>query len=324
MRAVDTSPGVDAKQRPNSEPSARYDEHTMSVSEICDVYDTHFNQTVPEFSNGLSSGEASNRLRENGRNDLTPPKQTSNLRLFLLQFTDTFMILLELVAFLSLLSWSLENPRNPTDLYIGLFLVFVICAQSFWMYKQETHSAILMEKFRTLAPQFCICIRDGNQMSVRSEALVVGDLVKLTSGSKIPADCRLVKIYSADVFKVDQSSITGESEPVCCNCAASREKTAFEAYNIVFGGSLVVEGEALAIVIRTGDKTLLGHTARMTGGYERKLSTLQADVDAFVYTVAKIAISMGIFVFLLGIMRGMPIFESLMDGLIGMLNDVSC
>lgn len=316
MRAVDAPSGAGAK-RPTSELTVRYDEHTMTISEICDVYGTHVNQTAPEFSNGLTNGEAANRLMANGSNDLTPPKQSSNLKIFLLQFTDTFMILLELVAFLSLLSWSLEDPRNPTDLYIGLFLVFVILAQSFWMYKQETHSAMLMEKFRTLAPQFCICIREGNQLRIRSEALVVGDLIKLTSGSKIPADCRLVKIFSNDVFKVDQSSITGESEPVNCCCTASRESSAFDAYNIVFGGSLVVEGEALGVVIRSGDKTLLGHTARMTGGYEKKLSTLQADVDAFVYTVAKIAIAMGIFVFLLGFLRGMPLFESLMDGLIG-------
>ena len=295
--------------------SLRYDEHAMSLEELAEAYGTSINLKNPICSTGLSAREAEIRQQSFGKNIMSHYHAEHPFKMFLLQFTDTFMILLEFAAFLSLLSYTLEE--NVVDLYIGEFLLGAVFLQCIATYRQEARSDQLMESFRMLAPQFCICIREGVQLRIDSEKLVVGDLVKLYTGVKVPSDCRLIHVSSGYLFRVDQSSITGENEPVECNCAPSKEANVLDAYNVIFGGSLVVEGEALAIVIRSGDKTLLGDMVRITGDVQKGNSTLKDDLKDFVWVVARLSVGLGLVVFLLGMFRGLPLMETLMDGLVG-------
>lgn len=295
--------------------SLRYNEHKMSLSELSAAYGTDINIIDPGLSRGLYAGEANNRQVTLGKNIMSQHKSTHPLKILILQFSDTFMLLLEFAAFLSLLSYTLEE--DEVDLYIGVFLLAAVFLQCIAQYRQEARSDQLMEKFRMLAPQFCICIREGTQLRMDSEQLVVGDLVKLYPGVKVPSDCRLIHISSGYLFRVDQSSITGENEPVECNCVESKEANVLDAYNVIFGGSLVVEGEALAVVIRSGDKTLLGDMVRITGDVLKGTSTLKEDLKDFVWVVARLSVGLGLVVFFLGMYRGMPLMETLMDGLVG-------
>lgn len=297
--------------------SLRYDEHAMTLEELGDTYDTDINEMDPLHSRGLSAREAHMRQQSLGKNTMSQHKSTHPFRVFLLQFSDTFMLLLEFAAFLSLLSYTLE--KDDVDLYIGEFLLGAVFLQCIATYRQEARSDQLMETFRMLAPQFCICIREGVQLRIDSEHLVVGDLIKLYTGMKVPSDCRLIYIASGYLFRVDQSSITGENEPVECNCIASKEPNVLDAYNVIFGGSLVVEGEALAVVIRSGDRTLLGDLVRITGDVRKNSSTLKEDLREFVWLVARLSVGLGLVVFLLGMYRGMPLMETLMNGLVGEL-----
>lgn len=113
-----------------------------------------------------------------------------------------------------------------------------------------------METFRCLVPEDATVIRDGVQKAIGVANLVVGDVVTISAGQKIPADCRVIFVQS---FKVDQSSITGESEAVE-SCVHAEDDKPLEAKNIIFNGSLAVEGTCFAVVIRTGDETLIGIT----------------------------------------------------------------
>ena len=297
--------------------SLRYNEHAMDLEHLAEAFETDINFRDPIRSFGLTAGAANERQQSLGKNLMTQHKSTHPLKLFVLQFTDTFMLLLQFAAFLSLLSWTFDE--DPVDLYIGIFLLGAILLQCIATFRQEARSDKLMEKFRMLTAQFCICIREGVQLQIDSQHLVVGDLIKLYAGCKVPSDCRLLYLSPGYVFRVDQSSITGENEPVECNCAPSTEENVLDAYNIVFSGSLVVEGEALALVIRSGDDTLLGDMVKITGTVDKDTSTLKKDLQDFVWVVARLSIGIGVIVFLLGIYRGLPIMETLMDGLVGML-----
>lgn len=95
-----------------------------------------------------------------------------------------------------------------------------------------------MESFRDMVPQYANVIRDGKKHTLRAEELVVGDLVEMRGGDHIPADIRIIK---ANSFKVDNSSLTGESEPQSRSVDCSSENP-LETKNLVFFSTHAVEG----------------------------------------------------------------------------------
>ena len=121
-----------------------------------------------------------------------------------------------------------------------------------------------------MVPEEASVIRDGQQKSIQSSDIVPGDLIRLKTGDKVPADCRI--IYNQEM-KVDQSMITGESNPVKVRVEAA-DPNILEAKNVVFNGSLVVDGAAIALSIRTGDATLIGGMVELTGAVDKGQSTL--------------------------------------------------
>lgn len=104
--------------------------------------------------------------------------------------------------------------------------------------------------------------RGGEEFWVPSEDLVIGDMVLLESGSRVPADCRIV---SSDSLKVENSSFTGEPEPVEL-CLEVTAKEALHSKNLAFNSAMVVEGKGYGIVVRTGDNTMIGSIASLAGG----------------------------------------------------------
>lgn len=131
-----------------------------------------------------------------------------------------------------------------------------------------------------------MCLRDGKLAQMEASSLVPGDVVLVRMGDKNPAD---ILVFSASDCSVDNSSLTGESEP--------QERTKdndmqnpLEASNVMFNSTLVVSGEAYGIVIRTGDGTVLGQIAHLTAGEEKMKSPLAHEIDNFVRLIAAIAI----------------------------------
>lgn len=143
-------------------------------------------------------------------------------------------------------------------------------------------------------------LRDGQRLTVDASNLIPGDFIFLKSGDKVPADMRLI---ICEDIKVDNSSLTGESE------AQERYLTAghrnpMEASNIVFNGTLIVNGQGAGIVIRVGDKTVLGQIAKLTLGSKNRESQLVKEIDHFVKILATVAIITTIVFFLIGFARG--------------------
>lgn len=169
-----------------------------------------------------------------------------------------------------------------------------------------------MEKFRAMVPAAASAVRNGMMQNIKAEELVVGDLIRLKSGDKVPADCRVVVNNN---MKVDQSMITGESEAIETTVIAANHHP-LEARNIIFNGSLVVDGGCLALVIRTGDDTLIGTMVELTGDTGKAQSTLKADVEHFVLTIAAMALVQAIVVFVVGCIQGLDPFTAFIQGFI--------
>lgn len=148
--------------------------------------------------------------------------------------------------------------------------------------------------------------------ATKAEDLVIGDIIFLKSGDKVPADCRVIE---SNGMKVDQSMITGESEPIE-SCVMAHDPNPLEARNIIFNGSLVVDGSAFAVVIRTGDETLIGSMVELTGDTGKAQSTLKADVEHFVLIVTYFALVQAVIIFIVGVIRGIDPFTAFVQGFI--------
>ncbi|KAG6840615.1 hypothetical protein C0991_005514 [Blastosporella zonata] len=160
-------------------------------------------------------------------------------------------------------------------------------------------SEAILASFLAMIPPSCHVVRDGSITSIAAANLVKGDVVLLRTGDKTPAD---LVVFSASDLKVDNSSLTGESEPQeRFSLPDGSKQRPPEAENLVFNSTLVVNGEAWGIVVRTGDHTFIGQIASLTGGESGNESPLAREIARFVTIVSCIAVIFAIVFFCVGI-----------------------
>lgn len=153
-------------------------------------------------------------------------------------------------------------------------MIGVSLLNAFIEFYQEQKSQALLDSFLDMVPAKCMAIRDGKVQQIPAADLVVGDVVLIRMGDKVPAD---LHIFSATDLKVDNSPLTGESDPQERG-PHNTQKNVFEAENIIFNGTLAVSGEGYGIVVRTGDSTVLGQIAGLTAGETKMDSPLSQEV----------------------------------------------
>ncbi|KAK9768328.1 hypothetical protein K7432_001126 [Basidiobolus ranarum] len=271
-------------------------EHLMSVEEVCQKYQTSVNITKPGDSQGFTSEQAAKGLLEHGPNILTPPKKKSPLFLYFECLAGLFNVLLVIAGILQYVLLAIDPVNNQANIYLGAILIGVALVNAFIEFYQLQKSASILASFLNMIPAKCFAIRDGRLNQMAGADLIPGDVVFARMGDKIPAD---LMIFSASDMKVDNSSLTGESEP--------QERTKFnsfknplEATNVAFNGTLVVSGEGYGIVIRTGDSTVLGQIAGLTQGEKKRKSPLTTEIDDFVKIIASVAFLTAVIFFIVG------------------------
>lgn len=150
-------------------------------------------------------------------------------------------------------------------------------------------------------------IRDGKSMKVSADHLVVGDVVECRSGERIPADVRMIQVVS---MKVDNSSLTGESEPLQRSIEAGHQ-SALEAKNLAFFSTSCVDGHGKGVVIATGDRTVMGKIAKLVTNIETRKSPMNAEIRRFVLIIAGIAILEGLLFFIICLIMKMSIVKAI-------------
>lgn len=151
-----------------------------------------------------------------------------------------------------------------TVLSLGVVLATVVIVTGVFQYYQESKSDKIMESFKNMVPQQALVVRNGEKKSIVARDLCLGDIVEVKGGDKIPADLRVVSSAS---MKVDNSSLTGESEPQGRDSDQSTGEV-LEAKNIAFFSTNCVEGSARGIVIRCGDNTVMGRIAALASNVD--------------------------------------------------------
>ena len=252
-------------------------------------------QSPNENSKGLSEVLAARRLAEDGPNVLPEAAPVSPIRLFAGQFSNLIIGVLAGAALLSgwLGEW-IDTAAILTIIVLNGILGFL------QEYKAERSLAALKRMSETNA---CV-IRDGRRRHIPARELVVGDLIELEAGDRVPADAQL--LYAA-MLKTQEASLTGESEPVEKTCESVPVDTPLsERRNQVFQGTDVVAGRARAIVSATGVRTELGRIATLVEKTEREPTPFERRWEELGRLLLMLTLVVAAAVFGLGILRGEP------------------
>ncbi|WP_048051143.1 calcium-transporting P-type ATPase, PMR1-type [Methanosarcina soligelidi] len=260
-------------------------------------------KTLDTSETGLSSGEAENRLKKYGKNELKEEEKTSVFKLLFSQF-KSFLILILIVA--ALVSAFLGEL---VDALVILFTVFLAGVLGF---VQEYRAEESIKLLKSLTSPEALVVRDGKEVKVPSSLLVPGDILILQAGDRIPADARLLEAQS---LKIDESSLTGESVPVEKSIKILLPETPQpDRKNMAYTGTSVTYGRGKAVITATGMSTAFGKLAGLLGEIERERTPLQEKLDQFGRWLGAATLIVVAFVAVLGIFKGFDPFEMFLWG----------
>ncbi|KAI8144103.1 PMR1-type calcium-transporting P-type ATPase [Fennellomyces sp. T-0311] len=222
---------------------------------------------------GLAQADVPGLRAIYGWNELDKAEEESLFSKFLQQFTENPLILLLLgSALVSLLMGQMDDAISIT-----MAIVIVVTVA----FVQEYRSEKSLEALNKLVPHYCHLIRDGQVLTVLANELVPGDLVRFSTGDRIPADCRLI---TAVDLEIDESNLTGENKPRrkhinAINANSYTELALSDRDNIAFMGTLVRNGYGSGLIVATGKSTEFGHVFELMQQVENRKTPLQVSMN---------------------------------------------
>ncbi len=254
----------------------------------------HFN-VVP--SRGLSEAEVKKRLKTLGTNTLNEVKKTTPFGVLLRQFGNFFVILLVIAALISFFT------KGIFEGVVLLVIVFLNVLVGFYQeFKAERSLAALKRGFAYK----CQVIRDSKIYEANTEDIVVGDVVVLAEGDRVPADLRLIE---EEGLRVSEAALTGESVPTSKHIGELAIDTPLgDRKNMAFSGTSVVAGRGRGIVVCTGMDSQIGNIARLMSGKEEK-SPLEQSILYIGRIFSTAAIFVSVAIFIIGLMQGWYVLE---------------
>nr|WP_302661267.1 calcium-translocating P-type ATPase, PMCA-type [uncultured Clostridium sp.] len=251
---------------------------------------------------GLSDNEVRNRKDIFGDNALKEKKRKGILKVFLNQFKDLLVGILIVAGIISIIT---DNVESTLVIFIVILLNAILGTVQYFKAEQS------LEALKSLTAAKCKVIRDGLKQEILSKDIVPGDILFLEAGDLIAADGRIIENHS---LQVNESSLTGESLAVEKNAEvlSDDEIPLSDRKNMVFGGTLVTYGRAIAVVTSTGMNSELGKIANLMENTQAKETPLQKTLDKFSGKLAIIIITICIIVFVLEIYRDESILNALM------------
>ncbi len=251
---------------------------------------------------GLTSEQAQKRLEENGKNRLEEGKKKSVIRRLLEQFADPMIIILIVAAAISGVTAAFEGGF-PSDVII---ILFVVILNAILGVVQESKAEKAIEALQEMAAATSKVERDGKVMQIKSEDLVVGDVIILEAGDAVPADARIIESAS---LKIEEAALTGESVPVnkfidIINLKDTEKDVPLgDRKNMMYMGSSVVYGRGRAVVTATGMDTEMGKIAGALAQAQDGQTPLQKKLAQLSKILSFIVIGICAVIFAIGIIR---------------------
>ena len=254
---------------------------------------------VKSSENGLSSQEAAKRLEQNGKNKLAEAKKDSVIKRFFDQMKDPMIVILLVAAVVSAVTDIIEAGHftPPTDACIILVVVIINAVLGV---VQESKAEKAVEALQKMSAATTKVLRDGKTEIIKSEDLVVGDVILLDAGDAIPADCRIFECAS---MKIEEAALTGESVPVnkIVNALMGHkeddEVPLGDRKNMAYMGSTLVYGRGKAVVVSTGMNTEMGKIANAISLTQDGKTPLELKLEQLSKVLTKLVVGICIFIF---------------------------
>lgn len=252
-------------------------------------------QDVKSEAGGLTTIDAEERLRNDGKNKLEEASKDSIIKKLLMQFADPMIIILVVAAAISGVT-SFYSNESFADVIIILAVVIINAILGVY---QESKAEKAIEALQEMASATSKVYRDGKLVTIKSEDLVKGDIIVLEAGDAVPADGRIIQCAS---MKIEEAALTGESVPVDkTDCVleldGQKEIPLGDRRNMVYMGSTVVYGRGMAVICETGMNTEMGKIADALAQAKEGKTPLQIKLTQLskVLTVLVLAICVVIF-----------------------------
>lgn len=255
-----------------------------------------FSTLETDVDKGLTTEVVDSRLKQYGQNRLTESKKKGFLDVLLEEIREPMIIILIVIA----LIYSFIG--NPADSIAIVVIVLIVVIVEVFNINRARKS---IEALKALTSLSSVVYRDGGMKEVKSRYIVPGDVIILSAGDRIPADGRLVDSYNT---KVDESSLTGESFPVSKDyLVVPQSNDLAELSNMVFSGTLMVQGTAKMVVTSTGRSTEIGRISELVEEAEEPVTPLESSMNALAFVLAFVALFFSVSIPVIGYFEGQPI-----------------
>ncbi|KAJ7499921.1 hypothetical protein FB451DRAFT_1015261, partial [Mycena latifolia] len=255
--------------------------HALPVVDIC-------TRLGVSAARGLDASIAACRLAKNGKNVISRPPSNLARKIFFYIFGG-FGSLLFVASIICFIAWRPLGDPNPfvPNLALAVVLLVVIAIQAVFNAWQDYSTSHVMASIAGLLPTEILVTRDGEKFKLPAADLVLGDIVAITLGSKVPADLRLLEVSSDLCF--DRSILTGESTDVTATVDCT-DKNFMESRNITLQGTLCTSGSGVGIAVGLGDGTVFGCIAAQASRERPARTTLEVEILRFVLIIGGLAL----------------------------------
>lgn len=252
---------------------------------------------------GLSEGEAQQRLIRYGPNEIRLARRVSPIKIFLSQFNSFIVYILIAAVVISFVL------RETVDAAVIICILIVNAVLGFF---QEYRAEKAIESLKKMAALHATVIRGGVKKRINSHELVPGDVIVFESGDRVPADARIMQEYQMEVI---ESSLTGESHPAGkISVPIDDTSTLGDMKNMVFGGTNITSGSGRAVVVRTGMDTEMGKIAESIESVEDDETPLQKKLDRLGRRLGVLTLIICTVIIVFGIFKGGNLLEMIMVG----------
>lgn len=259
-------------------------------------------QKLGTSEEGLTDNEVTARLKQCGPNKLVEEEKIGRLKILLHQFTSPLIYILLVAAVVT----ALLKEYIDTGVIMAVVTLNAIIG-----YIQEYKAEQGVRALKKMLVSNARVLRNGKEKEINSEQLVPGDVVLLASGTKVPADLRLIKTHE---LKVEEAMLTGESIPTEKSTSAISEDnlTPGDQRNVTFMGTIVISGRARGVVVETGERTVLGLIAEKVREVSSIKTPLQDKLERFAKLIGIVIIGFSAVLFGVGLIHGSKVSEMFM------------
>ncbi len=256
---------------------------------------------------GLSHAEAKSRLEKNGKNALAEKKRKSPFLKFLEQFKDILIVVLIVSCIVSVIIGAIEGTTS--EFIDAGIIFFVVIFNALVGFLQERKSEKAMDALKNMTKPFCKVVRNKRSCKIKSEELVLGDIVILEAGDIIPADLRLIETNS---LKIEESALTGESVPVekDANTLLPENSVLGDRVNMAYMGSVVSYGRGVGVVVACGMNTEIGKIASALNEMDNTVTPLTKRIKKTSIIITLIVLIICLAVFIVEIFMTKDVFSS--------------